>query len=100
MALIVPPLPALSRPSNTRQILAPVALTHSCMATSSACSFRSSASYSFRFSLGFALSDGAGRSFVLVLTSASPHPCQPVGDRHRQEAIIGGDGAPRITRTG
>src|SRR6516162_2702690 len=31
--LIVPPFPAVSRPSNTTQILAPVDLTHSCMAT-------------------------------------------------------------------
>ena len=44
--LIVPPLPAVSRPSNTMQILAPVALTHSCMATSSPCRTRISRSYS------------------------------------------------------
>jgi hypothetical protein len=42
--LIVPPLPAVSRPSNTMQILAPDALTHSCMATSSPCSRRISRS--------------------------------------------------------
>ena len=42
--LIVPPLPAVSRPSNTMQTLAPLAFTHSCMATSSACSVASSAS--------------------------------------------------------
>ena len=36
MRLIVPPLPAVSRPSNTMQTLAPVDLTHSCSATSSA----------------------------------------------------------------
>src|SRR5689334_9937618 len=46
--LIVPPLPAVSRPSKTMHTLAPVALTHSCMATSSACSLRISASYSLR----------------------------------------------------
>src|SRR5918994_2375350 len=49
IALIVPPLPALSRPSNTTQTFAPEALTHTCIATSSACSLRSSASYSLRF---------------------------------------------------
>ena len=38
--LIVPPLPAVSRPSKTMQIFAPDALTHSCIATSSACSAR------------------------------------------------------------
>ena len=46
--LMVPPLPAVSRPSNTTQTFAPVALTHSCMATSSPCSVASSASYSRR----------------------------------------------------
>ena len=46
--LIVPPLPAVSRPSNTTQIFAPLAFTHSCIATSSPCSFASSASYSLR----------------------------------------------------
>ena len=48
MRLIVPPLPAVSRPSNTMHTLAPVALTHSCMATSSAWSRASSASYLLR----------------------------------------------------
>ena len=42
--LIVPPFPAVSRPSNTTQTLAPDALTHSCMATSSPCRRRSSRS--------------------------------------------------------
>ena len=51
--LIVPPLPAVSRPSNTMMIFAPVALTHSCIATSSPWSTRISASYSLRFILGF-----------------------------------------------
>ena len=48
---IVPPLPALSTPSNTMQTLAPVALTHSCIATSSPWRIRISRSYSFRFIL-------------------------------------------------
>ena len=47
--LIVPPFPAVSRPSNTIQILAPDSLTHSCRATSSPCSSRISRSYSLRF---------------------------------------------------
>ena len=50
--LIVPPLPAVSRPSNTMQILAPVAFTHSCMATSSPCRILISRSYSLRFIFG------------------------------------------------
>src|SRR5215472_13003084 len=49
--LIVPPFPAVSRPSNTMQILAPVVLIHSCMATSSPCRTRISRSYSLRFIL-------------------------------------------------
>src|SRR6478735_4008368 len=52
IALIEPPLPALSRPSNTTQIFVPDALTHSCMATSSPCRRRNSASYSLRFIRG------------------------------------------------
>ena len=42
--LIVPPFPAVSRPSNTMQTLAPDVLTHSCMATSSPCRRRISPS--------------------------------------------------------
>ena len=42
IALIVPPLPAVSRPSKTMQTLAPDAFTHSCIATSSPCRRRSS----------------------------------------------------------
>ena len=53
---IVPPLPAESRPSNTTQTFAPVALTHSCMATSSPCRTRISFSYSLAFIFGW----GAG----------------------------------------
>src|SRR5215472_798923 len=49
MRLIVPPFPAVSRPSKTMQILAPDALTHSCMATSSPCRSLISRSYSLRF---------------------------------------------------
>src|SRR2546429_5490128 len=50
--LIVPPFPAVSRPSNTTQILAPDALTHSCMATSSPCRILIWRSYSLRFIFG------------------------------------------------
>ncbi len=50
--LIVPPLPAVSRPSKTTQILAPEDLTHSCIATSSPCRSRISRSYSLRFIFG------------------------------------------------
>jgi hypothetical protein len=47
--LIVPPFPAVSRPSNTMQILAPDAFTHSCRATSSPCRSLICFSYSLRF---------------------------------------------------
>src|SRR5262245_43247959 len=50
--LIVPPLPAVSRPSNTMQILAPESFTHSCMATSSPCRILIWRSYSLRFIFG------------------------------------------------
>src|SRR5207344_1768316 len=51
--LMVPPLPAVSRPSKTMQTFAPVAFTHSCMATSSPCRTRISFSYCFLFILCF-----------------------------------------------
>jgi hypothetical protein len=45
-ALIVPPLPAPSRPSKTMQTLSPLWTTHSWSLTSSTCSFFSAFSYS------------------------------------------------------
>src|SRR6267143_2363403 len=53
MALMVPPLPAPSRPSKTMQILKPSCLTHSWSLTSSTCSLDSSFSYAFRLSRPF-----------------------------------------------
>src|SRR5262249_31462197 len=49
IALIVPPFPAPSRPSNTMQTLSPLCSTQSWSFTSSACSFFSFRSYSLRF---------------------------------------------------
>src|SRR5579862_5525063 len=49
MALMVPPLPAASRPSNTTTTRSPSRLTQSCKAHSSTCSLRSAFSYSLRF---------------------------------------------------
>src|SRR5215469_7223003 len=57
--LIVPPFPAVSRPSNTMQTMAPVDLTDSCMATSSPCMSLISRSYSLRFILGRGLAPAA-----------------------------------------
>ena len=45
MALMVPPLPAASRPSKTMITRRPLCLTHSCSLHSSPCSLRSSFSY-------------------------------------------------------
>src|SRR6202034_332539 len=49
IALITPPLPAASRPSNTTTTRKPLCLTHSCKPQSSTCSSRSAFSYSLRF---------------------------------------------------
>src|SRR5262245_20600754 len=49
MALIVPPLPAASRPSNTTTTRRPFSLTQLCNAHNSTWSLRSSSSYSLRF---------------------------------------------------
>ena len=46
--LIVPPLPAASRPSNTITIRSPVDFTQFCSLTSSICSGRFAHSYSCR----------------------------------------------------
>src|SRR5262252_9232436 len=57
IALMVPPFPAPSRPSNTMQTLSPLCFTHSWSFTSSTCSLASSFSYAFRvsFSVAFVL---------------------------------------------
>src|SRR5437764_14450831 len=51
IALIVPPLPAPSRPSNTTHTLSPLCTTHCCSLTSSPCRRESSLSYCLRLSL-------------------------------------------------
>src|ERR1700719_592172 len=50
MALIVPPLPAPSRPSKRMQTLRPLCTTHCWSLTNSTCNRVSSCSYPFRFS--------------------------------------------------
>src|SRR5262249_25755778 len=55
--LMVPPLPAASRPSNTTITRCPVCTTHSWSRHNSVCSFCNSFSYSLRFSLGLSSSD-------------------------------------------
>ena len=68
--LIVPPLPAVSRPSKTMQIFAPVDFTHSCIATSSPCSRSSSSSYSLRFILRGGRSAATGSCFGAVFAAS------------------------------
>src|SRR5580704_15342814 len=53
IALIVPPLPAASRPSNTTITRRPAWTTHSCNRHNSVWSFRNSFSYFLRFILGW-----------------------------------------------
>src|SRR6516162_11879446 len=55
IALIVPPLPAPSRPSNRMQTFRPLCTTHCWSLTNSTCSRASSRSYSLRFSLSSAV---------------------------------------------
>ena len=47
--LMVPPLPAASRPSNTMTCRSPLAWLHFCSFSSSICSSRFCSSYSSRF---------------------------------------------------
>ncbi len=52
IALMVPPLPAASRPSKITMARRPLCFTHSCSSQSSAWSFRRCFSYSLRFIAG------------------------------------------------
>src|SRR6516164_5882479 len=65
--LITPPLPAVSRPSNTTMMRAPVAWTQVCRRVSSTWSFASS----FSNSLGFILADAAFGSATLCFCCLS-----------------------------
>ena len=82
--LIVPPLPAVSRPSKTTQILAPVALTHSWSATSSPWSFAISRSYSRRFIFaGLAGSVASPACFLFFAIGVHPFLHQDAWTRAR-----------------
>lgn len=69
IALIVPPFPAVSLPSNTTQTFAAEAFTHACIATSSPCSRRNSRSCCFLFIL--ACGSACAASAVAVWPSPS-----------------------------
>ena len=68
--LIVPPLTAMSGPSNTMQSFAPVAFTHSCNATNSACSV---AAFGFVFLALQLLRSPAAAFLLLLLMLLCPH---------------------------
>src|SRR3984893_5353659 len=67
IALIVPPLPAPSRPSKMMQTLRPLCTTHCWSLTNSTSNRASSCSYSFRFSLPPA----SGSSFLASVIGSS-----------------------------
>src|SRR6266481_4757285 len=70
MALIVPPLPAPSRPSKIMQTLRPLCTTHCWSLTNSTCKRVSSRSYSFLFSLPLlSLSSGFVLDIGLLMAS-------------------------------
>src|SRR5262245_41908597 len=75
IALIVPPLPAPSLPSNMMQIFRPLCLTHSCTLTSSTWSRSSSSSYSLRLSFsGAAFAEAL--AFLAMLVSPEGFCCR------------------------
>src|SRR5213593_2104625 len=84
MALMTPPLPAPSRPSNTTQILSPLSLTHSCRLTSSSCSSDRCFSYTLRLSFSPALPlpmtwllDARGYDLIVRTTGHHHRPGPP-----------------------
>src|SRR5437016_2207311 len=87
IALIVPPLPAASRPSNTTITRRPLWTTHSCNRHNSVWSLRNSFSYSLRFILGLVSSRGCldmGFSHPLLATRK-----QCLGSRGRSGIPLG-----------
>src|ERR687890_252032 len=99
--LIVPPLPAASRPSNRTTTLSPACLTHSWSLISSSCSLASSSSYSFFLSLVAAFSSASSASrglaaLVLAMRPPSPDPegrvsSLAMGTRTVEHPPLGGD---------
>src|SRR5205085_1835092 len=83
---IVPPFPAVSRPSNTTMTLVPVEVTQCCRATSSPCRRRSSASYSLFFIFG---RDAAAASKASMLRGTATS--DPAGVPPRSCVVAFGD---------
>src|SRR5262245_27504890 len=105
IALIVPPLPAPSRPSKTTQTLSPLWRTHCWSLTSSTWSFSSSSSYFLRLSFlpgssGVSIDRLPDRFFTfgLPLSTSSPSAgsAQRGADRRRERGIVLGAQRLRI----
>src|SRR5215469_17342966 len=69
IALMTPPLPAVSRPSKTTTIRSPLSCTQSCSFTSSPCSFFRCSSYSLFFIFS-RFSSAAGAAALALLRAA------------------------------
>src|SRR5579871_1374301 len=88
IALIVPPFPAASRPSNTTMTRRPLALTQSWRTHSFACSFRSSFAYAFSF-IFFGLSSFAIASSLLLLPAAAERAVEGRAGAQLRAARVG-----------
>src|SRR5215467_12777925 len=98
MALIVPPLPAPSRPSNRMQTLRPSCTTHCWSLTNSTCSRASSCSYSLRFSLP--LDSGASFLALDIGSLMAFSPVMPRQSVHDLDARPGQIGIEQLSRRG
>src|SRR5215472_13310779 len=97
MALIVPPLPAASRPSKTTTTRSPLSFPQSCSAHSSTCRARSLFSYSFRLSGSAAVVIGVGLLGNLdaedLLAPQLPGAVLLMEDQQRVDRVVGEAGA-------
>src|SRR6201986_5107376 len=95
-ALIVPPLPAASRPSNTMTTRRPLYLTQSCSWHSPVCRRRNSCRYSLFFIAIILLLLGTAPPLIwLVHRSSAAWPlAQRAGQRIDLDQIGNGCGAP------
>src|SRR5688572_29327012 len=101
IALIVPPLPAPSRPSKTTQTLRPLCFTHSWSLTSSTWSRSSSLPYSLFFSLPFERCPTAVAFFLTGFPFLQkPHTTDAKATAHANRLFAHQNrGAPGKTRT-
>src|SRR3984893_249498 len=95
IALIVPPLPAPSRPSKRMQTLRPLCTTHCWSLTNSTCKRASSRSYSLSFSLPLASGLSSLASFIGSSLCIGLH-IQPFLRKWRQSVLLPGENEPNI----